>query len=75
MLKADTWLQRSTHQIPTERLPTRRLGCVLHMHPLWWEREATGYCLRDLLHLPCQGFANWPMGMKDCDEGWQLLGA
>jgi hypothetical protein len=27
------------------------------------------------MNLLCQGFADRPMGLKDCDKDWQLLSA
>ena len=73
MLKAETWLQRSTYQIAPECLPTRSLWRVLHMDSLGRKRQTTCYCLGDLANLLCQGLADRPMGLKDCDKDRQLL--
>lgn len=75
MLKAETWLQRSTYQVAPECLPTGGLWRVLHVDSLGRKRQTTCYCLSDLVNLLRQGLADRPMGLKDCDKCWQPLSA
>ena len=75
MLNAGTWLQGSTYQIATERLPVSSLWRVLHMHALGRKRQTTGYGVGYVVNLLRQGLADRPMGLKDCDKGGQLLSA